>query len=307
MQKFIFISNDEHKRNELTKQLDCVDCIVWDEQTTTINKWVNDDMCTIIDVELLPAIHGIGSVIDEFSRRKKEIIGVSSKSSISEIDKKNIVQYGITAVFPLSQCRYIPPYCDKYQGLVSGIIGIVDNNIFHCQGLSTLIKKFGYDAIVMNDLKDCCSADNSMDILCINCSQVSTHEIAAMYIGGKLPKKNAMVLYKSHEDDIFIHDILKLNRIVKVIYTLEEVYAVLLQLLFRQQFHALVYSLYESSDMQSSATSYRGNLRQWYWEAGMDIFTMADVLQPELVSTYQKHIQLMHALMTRAMAFQWMR
>jgi len=108
MQKFIFISNDEHKRNELTKQLDCVDCIVWDEQTTTINKWVNDDMCTIIDVELLPAIHGIGSVIDEFSRRKKEIIGVSSKSSISEIDKKKYCPVWYYCCFPIISMQVYP-------------------------------------------------------------------------------------------------------------------------------------------------------------------------------------------------------
>ncbi len=222
------------------------------------------------------------------------------------IKKEHMIRFGIPAAFHLSAYSCIPYYCTAFADRINGTVGIVDSNIYNVRGLSLIIKKFGYDTLEYVNLETCCTANDMVDMLCINCSQVNTNEIAKMHIAGKLPKKNSIVLYKSDEADIFIHDIIKLNRLANVIYTLEEVYTMLAQLLFMQQFHAHIYTLYDTSKMSTTTTSYRGSLRQWYMEGGTEVFDSLGIMRPELLSGFEEEIKSLKLLMARAKAFSWL-
>ncbi|MEJ5361153.1 MAG: hypothetical protein WBK20_03610 [Spirochaetota bacterium] len=224
----------------------------------------------------------------------------------SNINREHMIRFGIPAAFYVSECSSIPYYCTAFTGSINGTVGIVDSNSYNVRGLSLIIKKYGYSTLEYTNLETCCAANDMVDMLCINCSQISTHEIAKMHIAGKLPKKNSIVLYKSDEADIFIHDIIKLNRLATVIYTLEEVYIMLAQLLFMQQFHAHIYTLYDTSKMNTTTTSYRGSLRQWYMEAGTNVFDTSGIMSTKLLSCFEEEIKSLKLLVARAKAFRWL-
>jgi hypothetical protein len=301
MYSFVLISDETTKQHELAKHSIKAECIAIDCTVTAIKK--NRDIAYIVDFDSRDAIEQHESQIKEIVYANIPCIGICSE--IQSV-KKMFIQSGIIAVFRPSQYHYIPLFFKGYRPAVTGTIAIIDNNVCNTYGLSTVIQSFGYQAIVVNSLDACCDIQNPIDMVCINCSQVSTHDIATKYVAGKLPKKNALVLYKSEEKDIFIHDIIKLHRVARVIYTLEEVYVLLVELLFRQQFHSLLYSLYETSDMQRSVSAYKGSLRQLYLETGVDIFTLPAITHSESIDLFRDKTELLQTVLAKAAGFSWL-
>jgi len=301
MYSFVLISNNAEIQYELAKHSITTQCIAADCTVTALKN--NHDTAYIVDFDSSETIVQYQSLIQEIVHANLPCIGISSKT---QSVKKMLIQYGIIAVFRPSQYRYIPLFFKGYRPAVTGTIAILDNDVCNRYGLKTVIQHFGYKAIVVDTLDACCDIQNPVDMVCINCSQVNTHDIATKYVAGKLPKKNALVLYKSDERDIFIHDIIKLHRIVRVIYTLEEVYALLVQLLFRQQFHSLLYSLYETSDMQRSVSAYKGSLRQLYLETGVDIFILPNITHSKSIDSFNEKTEMLQTVLAKAAAFSWL-
>lgn len=299
MKKYHILSNDEQILHAIVTQLTADEWVHFDD-VQSLMKEIPRQSALVCDINFLPQLK---DYLNEIIHREIACIGIYSDRSQTTV--KTLLEYGIVAAFHISECSVISHYCDNFTGIVSGTIGIVDSNQITLWGLSTIIKKFGYAAHVYADLDECCNNSDAVDILCINCSQISTEKIAKTYISGMLPKKNAIVLYKSDEKDIYIHDIIKLNRLAKVIYTLEEVYTMLVHLLFTQQVHACIYKLYESAGMHNTTTSYRGTLRQWYMEAGTAIFDTPDIMNSEVLDKLGKDIRMLDALRARAQAFSW--
>ncbi|MEW6525071.1 MAG: hypothetical protein AB1444_00215 [Spirochaetota bacterium] len=301
MHSFILISNNTAQQSELAKHSVTAECTSEDFSVKVLQE--NRGTVCILDFNSSDIAMQYESLIRDIVTANLPCIGICSETQSL---KKTLIRYGISAVFRPSQYHYIPLFFKNYTPSVTGTIAIIDSNVYNTYGLSTAIQAFGYQAIVVNSLDAWCDIHDMMDIVCINCSQVSTHEIATKYVAGKLPKKNALVLYKSEESDIFIHDIIKLHRIAKVIYTLEEVYTLLVQLMFRQQFHSLLYSLYETSDMQRSVTAYRGSLRQLYLETGVDIFTLPAITNRDAIESFRDKTECIHALLAKAAGFNWL-
>ncbi len=300
MKKYHILSNDEQITRAIVTQLKADEWLHFEDVQSLI-KAIPYQKVLVCDFNCLPQLK---DYLNEIIQRDIACIGIYSDRS--QITVKTLLEYGIVAAFHISECSIIPHYCESFTGIVSGTVGIVDSNQINLWGLSTLIKKFGYSALVYADLDECCKSSVTVDILCINCSQISTEKIAKTYISGMLPKKNAIVLYKSDEKDIYIHDIIKLNRLAKVIYILEEVYSMLVHLLFTQQVHAYIYKLYDIAHMHSTTTSYRGTLRQWYMEAGTAIFDTPDIMNSEVLEEFGKDIRMLDTLRARAQAFSWM-
>lgn len=299
MLQYYIVSNNEHIQNAIATQHHACKRTHYDDVQSLMHA-ISPEAVIVCDSDFLPQLQ-------EYSNEMmhNDCTCICVYTDKSQMTAKTFLQHGIVAAFHISECNLIPSYCDEYTGIVSGKVGIVDSNQNTLWGLSTIIKKFGYAVVSYADIDACCNTDETIDILCINCSQVSTEKIAKRYISGALPKKNAIVLYKSDEHDIYIHDIIKLNRLAKVMYTLEEVYIMLVKLLFTQQLHSYIYTLYDSSGMHSTTTSYRGNLRQWYLEAGAAMFEASHVFNSGLMNNLAHNIQMMLSLQARAQAFSW--
>lgn len=301
MYSFVLIGNNSAKRNELAEHSITVQCI---SDGFTISSLKNyRDTVYIVDFDSTDVIVQYESLLKEIVNDNLPCIGICSESHSV---KKMILQSGIMAVFGPSQYKYIPLFFKEYKPAVTGTIAIIDTDVHNTYGLSTVIQIFGYNAVVLGTLDAFCDIQHSIDMVCINCSQVSTHDIATKYVAGRLPKKNALVLYKIDERDVFIHDIIKLHRIARVIYTLEEVYILLVQLLFRQQFHSLLHSVYEASDMQRSVSAYRGNLRQLYLEAGVEIFALPSITHIESIDSLSDKTEMLKTILGKAAGFSWL-
>lgn len=298
---FVLISNNSKIQHELAKHSITAKSIANDCPDTDLTN--NRDIAYIVDFDSSNIMVQYESLIQEIVHTNLPCIGICSETKSV---RKMLLQSGILAVFEPSQHHYIPLFFKRYRPNVTGTIAIIDNDVCNMYGLTTIIQSFGYQAIVVDTLDACCNIKNPIDMVCINCSQVSTHDIATKYVAGKLSKKNALVLYKSEESDIFIHDIIKLHRIAKVIYTLEEVYVLLVQLLFRQQFHSLLYSLYETSDMQRSVTAYKGSLRQLYLEIGMDIFSLPTITHSKSIDLFSDKTEMLQTVLAKAAGFSWL-
>ncbi|MGQ9843176.1 MAG: hypothetical protein ACUVRK_06365 [Spirochaetota bacterium] len=301
MYSFVLISNNSKAQHELAKHSITAQCMAHDCFVTALQNYRNTVF--IVDFDSSNIMVQYESLIKEIVQTNLPCIGICSETKSV---KKMLLQSGILAVFEPSQYHYIPLFFKEYSPKITGTIAIIDSAVCNTYGLTTIIQNFGYQAIVVDTLDECCNINNPVDMVCINCSQVSTHDIATKYVAGNLPKKNALILYKSEERDIFIHDIIKLHRLVKVIYTLEEVYVLLVQLLFRQQFHSLLYSLYETSDMQRSVTAYKGSLRQLYLEIGMDIFVLPTITHSKSIDLFSDKTEMLQTVLAKAAGFSWL-
>ncbi|MCX8123633.1 MAG: hypothetical protein N3F66_05650 [Spirochaetes bacterium] len=300
MHKYYIVSDNPQIKSAIAT-LSIADACEQCEDIARLLQTLNDNATIVCDIDYINQLH---KHLPEIIQRNIGCVCIYSDTG--SINTKTLLQSGIVAAFDISECNYIAAYSEMFTGIAGGSVGIVDSNQANRFGLSTIIKKFGYTAVEYPDLEACCNTADVADILCINCSQVSTESIAKKYIGGMLPKKNAIALYKSDDQDIYIHDIIKLNRIAKVIYTLEEVYVMLVKLLFTQQLHSYIYRLYENSGMHIITTSYRGSLRQWYMEAGTTLFDTPSIVNSEMEDALGDDIRMLERLHARAKAFSWM-
>ncbi len=198
MHSFILISNTTAQQSELAKHSVTAECTSEDFSVKVLQE--NRDTVCILDFNSSDIAMQYESLIRDIVTDNLPCIGICSETQSL---KKTLIRYGISAVFRPSQYHYIPLFLKTTPLLLSGTIAIIDSNVYNTYGLSTAIQAFGYQAIVVNSLEAWCDIHDMMDMVCINCSQVSTHEIATKYVAGKLPKKKCTGIVQKVKKVIF--------------------------------------------------------------------------------------------------------
>lgn len=183
MQSYYILSNDERIKSAIVTQDNACKCTQYDDVQLLVEA-ICPEAVVVCDIDFLPQLQEYRNELIQ-----NDCTCICVYSDISQMNAKTFLQYGIVAAFHVSECNLIPFYCDEFTGIVTGKVGIVDSNQNTLWGLSTIIKKFGYAVVSYADIDACCNTDETIDILCINCSQVSTEKIAKRYISGVLPKK----------------------------------------------------------------------------------------------------------------------
>jgi PleD family two-component response regulator len=133
----------------------------------------------------------------------------------------------------------------------SGTFLILNDNESHTNMLNGIIRRFGYNTEFVSDTESLFSGlRDSMIIMIImnlGTGKIDLNGIVRRAYSNSDIKKAPVVAYKSLEQGLFVHEVLNgLNRLTKIIYSPQELFCMLVDLLFKKEIMTL------SSEFSSS-------------------------------------------------------
>lgn len=142
-------------------------------------------------------------------------------------------------------------FLQKKPSQKTGSFLILNDNESHRNMLNGIIRRFGYSTEFVTDAESLFAGlrDSRIHMIIINLGTegLDLNGIVRRAYGNSDIKRFPVVAYKSLEQGLFVHEVLNgLNRLTKVIYSPQELFCMLVDLLFKKEIMAL------SSEFNSS-------------------------------------------------------
>lgn len=155
---------------------------------------------------------------------------------------------------------------------------ILDDSVSHINMLNGIIKRFGYGTQFVSDAESLFSGlrDSHINMILINLGTtgLDLNGIVRRAYGNSDIKKFPVVAYKSMEQGLFVHEVLNgLNRLTKVIYSPQELFCMLVDLLFKKEIMALSSEFSSSLNLEKFRSYAVTPLSQIYYATQGEPFT----------------------------------
>jgi len=159
-----------------------------------------------------------------------------------------------------------------------GTFLILNDSEAHTNMLNGIIKRFGYNTEFVSDGDSLFSGlrDNGilMIIMNLGTAGIDLNGIVRKAYGNSDIKKFPVVAYKSIEQGLFVHEVLNgLNRLTKVIYSPQELFCMLVDLLFKKEIMALFSEFSSSLNLEKFRNYAVTPLPQLYYSTQGETFS----------------------------------
>ncbi|HOK93359.1 MAG TPA: hypothetical protein PLN03_11145 [Spirochaetota bacterium] len=194
----------------------------------------------------------------------------------------------------------------------NGSFLILDDKISHQRILTGLIKRFGYSVDFILDTESLFTkiAESNPKMLLINIgsSNLDLHSFIKKTYSNSDFRKQPSIIYKDMSNGLFIHEIISgLNRITRVIYSPEEVYCLLIDMLFKKEIMTLASSLYSSLDFQKFSDYSKSSISQIFYKIYGQNFDNECIFAPERIDSLIKINEDLTASLIKVDAIKWLR
>ncbi|MCL2156160.1 MAG: hypothetical protein FWH53_10885, partial [Leptospirales bacterium] len=154
---------------------------------------------------------------------------------------------------------------------------ILDDNIAHRNIINSIIKRFGYETTFISTIKELfqviSDSDNIMTLVNIGTTDLDLNELIKKSFGNSDIKKNPVIAYKSMDQGIFIHEVINgLNKLTKVIFSPEELYSMLIDMLFKKEIISHTNPFINSLRYEKNSSFFGKTLQQLYYENILNTF-----------------------------------
>ncbi len=155
---------------------------------------------------------------------------------------------------------------------------ILDDKESHINMLNGIIRRFGYSSQSVSDADSLFSGlrDSHLHMILINLGTtgLDLNSIVRRAYGNSDIKRYPVIAYKSLEQGLFVHEVLTgLNRLTKVIYSPQELFCMLVDLLFKKEIMALSSEFTSSLNLEKFRNYATTPLSQIYYSMQVEQFS----------------------------------
>ncbi len=199
----------------------------------------------------------------------------------------------------------------EYQkGDSSGSMLLLGGENSHIALLSSILSRFNYSLIQTAAIPDIAkhSETGCIHFIAINLGS-PTLDLGGLireFMSNSVVRRIPILVYRDMSRGIFIHELLSgLNRISPYILTPEELYAFIVELLFRKEISPLIMSLH-SQFCQHSVNFNAGTISKIYNTHRDELFAMKSIFEGDTISSTEEHADTIKGLLIKTEGLRWM-
>ncbi|OHD66643.1 MAG: hypothetical protein A2176_05105 [Spirochaetes bacterium RBG_13_51_14] len=128
------------------------------------------------------------------------------------------------------------------------------------------------------------------------------------YYSSQVARAIPVLAYKDMREGLFVHELVGgLNRLTRYILSLEELYSLLVDILFRKEIMPMVASLKRLSSFDINACYAEETLGKAFFSSEKNIFSGADIFGDDTFSSMSRTVRDMNRTLLKAESFTWLR
>jgi CheY-like chemotaxis protein len=194
----------------------------------------------------------------------------------------------------------------------NGTFLILNDNKAHTNMLNGIIKRFGYNTEFVTDGESLFSGLSDSRILMIimnlGTSGIDLNGIVRKAYGNSDIKKFPVVAYKSLEQGLFVHEVLNgLNRLTKVIYSPQELFCMLIDLLFKKEIMTLSSEFNNSLNLDKFKSYAAAPIPQLYYSMQGETFSGECIFSTTHIDTMIKSADEITTSLVKIDGIRWLR
>jgi len=235
--------------------------------------------------------------------------------AVSNRVRAQLLGYGISDIIPTGSPERLVSYLRMLESPIpaeQGKILIFETNPVRKNILSNIIMRFGYHPVFVG----------TTDSLFDNLKQTGIQFILFNLGGEKLDlgdfirrsyanteiKRIPLLAYKDMKEGIFVNEMLSgLHRLTKLIFSPEELYSYLVDILFRKEIIPLIETLNSGLHFSTHANYSQETLSQIYHGTTQDLFAQSNILDEENMLNLFNTMRQIKKTLVKADGLKWLR
>ncbi len=217
----------------------------------------------------------------------------------------------ITTFSPDRIALYIKSLNTKIE-VKPGLFIILDDNEFHKNMFNSIIKRFGYIIRFVSTIDELFQTvkepDNVMTLINIGAKNLDLNGLVRQsYINPDI-KKNPVITYKCMEQGLFVHEIVNgLNRLTKVILSPEELFCMLLDILFKKEIISYTSTYINTLKYEKIFSFAEKPLQQIYYENHGKIIGQDSIFEKDRIDSMIYTSEMIKRTLIRAEGILWLK
>lgn len=235
--------------------------------------------------------------------------------SLSPENKNFLLTCGIADVIGDHDDEKLVSVMKSFAGsseLTSGTFIILEHGTANRKVLKSIIGRFNYRVIFVNSADELFeqSFDGGVQFVLINLGSagLDLNGLVRKSYSRELAKSVPVLAYKDMREGLFVHELVGgLNRLTKYILSLEELYGLLVEVLYRKEIIPLVASLRKLADIDANACYDSASLARAFFACEKTIFSQASLLTDEIFGSMSEIVRRFHAATLKVESLKWLK
>ena len=189
---------------------------------------------------------------------------------------------------------------------------ILDDNTAHKKIIHSIIKRFGYETVFISAIEELMQAASHsgsiMILINIGTTDLDLNELIRRSIYSPDIKKNPVIAYKDMDEGVFIHEIINgLNKLTNVIFSPEELYSMLIDILFKKEIISHANPFMTTLQYEKNNSYFGKSLQQIYYENSRNTSDKGSLLERDIIDSMTASLDMMHKTLARAEGIIWLK
>ena len=189
---------------------------------------------------------------------------------------------------------------------------VLDDNMAHRNIINSIIKRFGYGTVFISEIEELFQAvgdsDNIMILVNLGTTGLDLNALVRRSLGSSDIKKNPVIAYKDMGEGLFIHEVINgLNKLTNVIFSPEELYSMLVDLLFKKEIISHTNPFITALQYEKNSLYFGKTLQQLYYENSSNAFKVESLFERDRMDSMTASLEMMRKTLIRAEGIIWLR
>jgi len=263
-----------------------------------ISKVNNFSSNGIVIIEIMDEnIEILTNLIKIFNKNSVQIVGIANK--ITDKLMNFLISHGIVDIIESKDAKRIINLIanlEKNDHSDFAKILILDDNVHRRNFFETIIIRFHHRPIFIKSIDELFDIinQNNFQLILVNLGTTGfdINKFIKISLSSSMIKTIPVIPYKDTTEDIFIHEVISgLNRLAKVILTSNELYSLLVTVLFRKEITQLIHKLNDKVELKNFIQFSNEPLKKIYYSLGDNIYSLKDIVTGEKLGKINEVIE----------------
>jgi len=281
---------------------------------------------TIREIEDIPScVASITEVMDGSVENRRDLYRVlkgrgqvicCAGSAVLSGDMKSfLLDHGISDILSGPSQSRVVPYLGIIGGEPDGAAGsfvVLDDDGADRDVIGAIAGRFGYGVVFVRTVDDLLgeAVKPGVRFILVNLGArtLDLNGMVRTYYSQSAVRKIPVLAYKDMREGLFVHELVSgLNRLTRYILSREELFSLLVDLLYRKEVIPLVASLRNLTDFDANLCYDTETLSQAFFQCEKNIFGQKDLQGDETLAMMMKAAQGLNRVILKAEGLKWLR
>ena len=259
------------------------------------------DVNTESGKELFSALRGKGHVI-------------CFAEAVTCDEKSFLLDCGVTDVLLSYNESHLVPYIRIIGEEPAGDAGsfiVLDDNTADRDVVKSIIGRFGYRTIPVKTVEELFkkAPQSGVRFILVNLGSkgLDLNGLVRKFYSDSSARSIPVLAYKDMRDGLFVHELVGgLNKLTRYILSRDELYSLLVDILFRKEVVPLVASIRKLADYEANVCYDTETLSQAFFRCEKNIFTQKSLHDGDTLSSMMKAVQGLNRAILKAEGLRWL-